>query len=80
MGSASVSGSVNSFTLNLDSWLRRKDGSLPASSGEFSREEFPNVPEDSGESFKDVPEDTQDDEDCAIARGPVSEGNSGDDV
>ena len=83
VGSASVSGSGNSFTLSWLSWRvlgERKDGSLLASSGESSREESPDVPDDSGESFKDEPEDTPDKEDCAIARGPVSEGDSGDDV
>lgn len=78
MGSASVSGSGNSFTLNVS--CGRKDVLRLATSGESSREESSDVEDDSGEYFTDEPEDTADKEDCAIARGPVSEGDSGDDV
>ena len=56
MGSASVSGSGNSFTLNVS--CGRKDVSRLATSGEYSREESSDVPDDSGEYFTDEPEDT----------------------
>ena len=89
MGSASVSGSENSFTLN--GWCGRNDVLRLVTSGESSSVESSDVPDDSGESFTGGPadkedsftdelEDIADKEDCAIAQGPVSEGDSGDHV